>query len=281
MSSKNAIKVPVIIIASIAIFAVAFLAPKNHSVAKIAENLSTETKNSIALQVDEIKASLPFESLTTLNSFEVNYRTTTSSEKVQWLDSIIQFWDKQMRPAVSAIYAEEKADLTQNIEDRNLSGYRYLNITDFLKPEDKTWAFDKAYEAFRKVLEKDPQNTDAKISLGICMVESGSFNPMDGILLIREVLEVEPTNTRAILQLGHFSIQSGQYENAIERYKQAYFVDTTQKEMFFYVGDTYAKMGNLDSANHYLSVYKSSIDNPVIKQQLENYIQEINIKSNH
>ncbi len=280
MSAQIAIKIPVII-ASAAIFTVAYLAPKNHSATKIAENLTSETKNSIALQVDEIKETLPFESLNSINMYEKNYRTTQSNEKIQWLDSIIQFWDKQMRPAVSAIYAEEKADLTQSLEDRNISGYRYLNITDFLKPEDKTWAFEKAYEAFKKVLEKDPTDIDAKISMGICMVESGSFNPMEGILLIREVLEVEPTNIRAILQLGHFSVHSGQYDKAIERYKQAYAVDTTQKEMFFYLGDTYAKMGKLDSANYFLETYKKSIENPVIKQQLENYIQEINIKSNH
>lgn len=280
MKASNAIKI-IVITATLAVFAVAFWAPKNHSATKIAENLSNETKNNISIQVDEIKATLAFEVLSNINNFEKNYRTTDGDDKIQWLDSIIYFWDKQMRPAISAIYAEEKADLTQNIEDRSISGYRYLNITDFLKPEDKPWAFDKAYEAFQKVLEKNPEDVDAKISMGVCMVESGSRNPMEGILLIREVLEKDPNNIRAILQLGHFSVHSGQLDKAIERYKQAYSVDSTQKEMLFYLGDTYAKMGNLDSANYFLNDYKKSIDNPVIKQQLESYIQEINIKSNH
>jgi lipopolysaccharide biosynthesis regulator YciM len=103
---------------------------------------------------------------------------------------------------------------------------------------------------------------------------------MEGIGLIREVVEKDSTNTRAILQLGHFSVFSGQFPNAIKRYEQALRIDPTLTETYFFIGDTYAKMGDMEQAETYLRKYKDLQEGEEVKAQVEAYIEELKLKSN-
>jgi len=269
-----------VILLSFFLFAGLYLAPKNYSVAKIQEQQVTESKNNIREQVGEIKQQLKPEEQAVVNAFEQQYASAGGSAKIVWLDSIITFWDRQMRPAVSAVFADEKADLTGKLDDRMESGNRFLSMAEFLKEEDKAWAYGEARTAFEEILKQQPDNADAKISLGICIVETTPDNPMQGITMIREVVEKDSTNTRAILQLGHFSVFSGQFPNAIKRYEQALRVDPTLIEAYFFIGDTYAKMGDMENAELYLRKYKELQPGEELQDQVEAYIEELKLKSN-
>ena len=160
------------------------------------------------------------------------------------------------------------------------AGERFLGVAQFLKPEDKPWAYTEARAIFEKVLEMSPDNADAKINLGICMVETNPDNPMQGIGLLREVVAKDPNNTRAILQLGHFSVLSGQFSKAIERYKQALEIDPNLAEAYFYLGDTYAKMGDMVNAEKYLLQYRSLLKDEEVKKQLDIYLEDLKNMSN-
>lgn len=269
-----------VLILSFFLFVGLYLAPKNYSVSRLQEQQVTETRNDMKLQVEEIKGTLDTARQLVISEFETRYAGASGQEKVAWLDSIITFWDRNMRPAVAAVFAEEKADLTGTVEDRVESGNRYLSLGEFMEADDRAWAFGEARDAFEKVLEKQPDNTEAKINLGICIVETNPQNPMEGIAIIREIVEKDSTNTRAILQLGHFSVLSGQFSNAIRRYEQALRVDSTLTEAYFFIGDTYAKMGDMENAELYLNKYKDTQTIEEVKVQIDAYIQELKLKSN-
>lgn len=279
MKKQSLLQMAVIIL-SFFLFVRLYLAPKNFSVTKLKEKMVSDTRSDIRNQVNDIKLQLDSMDQRTINEFELEYSKAKGNDKVEWLDSIIHFWDKKMRPAVAAVFADEKADLTGKIEDRMESGNRYLSMAEFLKPEDKTWAYDEAKDAFEEILKVQPGNADAKINLGICIVETNPENPMQGISMIREVVEKDSTNIRAILQLGHFSVISGQFPNAIRRYEQALRVDSTVVEAYFFIGDTYAKMGEMDKAEVYLNKYKDLQTVDEVKIQVEAYIEELKMKSN-
>lgn len=280
MSVKGIVIQIIIILGAIAIFGVLMIAPKNYSVTKLKQQKTKEIKSDVQHQITEVKSEMKKPELALINGFEARFESSTGAEKIQWMDSIIGFWDKSMRPAISAVYAKDKADLTGKIEDFMIAGERFLGVAKFLKPEDKPWAYDEAKGIFEKVLELAPSNADAKINLGICMVETNPENPMQGIGLLREVVAEDPNNTRAILQLGHFSVLSGQFSKAIERYEQALEIDPGLVEAWFYLGDTYAKMGDMVNAEKYLLKYKGFLKDEEVKKQLDIYLEDLKKMSN-
>lgn len=280
MTKKGIVLQIVIIAASIGLLAFLVMAPKNYSVSKIKEEKTKETKTEITEQITEVKNGMKKDELAVITGFETQFEQTTGPQKIQWLDSIIRFWDNEMRPAISAVYAKDKAELTGLQKDFMTAGERFIGVGQFLKPEDKPWAYNEAEAIFEKILEKDPDNADAKINLGICKVETSPENPMEGISLIREVVAKDPNNTKAILQLGHFSVLSGQYSKAIERYTQALEIDPGLTEAYFYLGDAYAKMGDMENAEKYLLIYRGLLEDEEVKKQLDIYLEDLKKMSN-
>lgn len=280
MQTKGILIQAGIILLTLAVFTGLIVSPKKYSITKQKEDKTQETKTQIKDQITQVKNEMKKEELSVINGFEAKFETTNGTEKVQWLDSIIGFWDKTMRPAISAVYAKDKAELTGKMEDFMLAGERFIGVGQFLKPEDKTWAYDEAESIFEKILEKDPDNADAKINLGICKVQTNPENPMEGIGLLKEVVDKDPNNTKAILQLGHFSVLSGQYSKAIERYKQALEIDPNLAEAYFYLGDAYAKMDDMENAEKYLLIYRGFLEDEEVKKQLDIYLQDLKKMSN-
>lgn len=262
---------------SLVVFLIIFLAPKNYSVAKANDAaVNQNVDNEIQKQVDEVKAKLPAAAKASLEEWEQALDVARNTdEKALLLDSITRFWDKEMRPAIGVIYMEKKSQLTHKPEHWMETGDRYLAITAFLKEGDRIWAYGKAEEAFAHVLEEDPENTEAKISMGICQVNSNPEAPMQGIALIREVLEKDSTNLRAIVELGHFSVTSAQFPKAIERYQQALRVRPDFHEALLFLGETYVRMGDLNNAEKYLIKYKNTQENKEVQWQIENRIKEL------
>lgn len=281
MSIKGVVIQLVILVSAIGLLAFLVMAPKNYSIKKIKEEKTKESKSEITQQITEVKNDMKKEDLLVINGFEAQFEAAATTIKPQWMDSIIGFWDAKMRPAISAVYAKDKAEMTGKMEDFMIAGERFIGVGQFLKPEDKAWAYTEAREIFEKILEKEPGNADAKINLGICMVETTPENPMQGIALLREVVADDPNNTRAILQLGHFSVLSGQYSKALERYQQALDIDPSLVEAYFYLGDTYAKMGDMKSAEKYLLIYRGLLEDEEVKKQLDIYLEDLKKNVEH
>lgn len=280
-SKKHWILQAVLITASLAVFYVVYELPRTEPPTKIREQQVEKAKEDIRQQIDQVKKELTGTDVARLNGFETMFSVSQGNIKIQYLDSIIRFWDKQMRPAIAAIYAEDKAEITQAGSDWMEAGNRYLQMASFLKGDDRQWAYTRGKAVFETILKTDTENADAKIGLGICLVESGQGSPMEGIGLLRDVVDKDPANTRAILQLGHFSVFSGQFQKALERYRQALAVDPMLDEAYFFIGDTYAKMGETDSAFLFLNKYKELQQEQIVKDQIDLYMQEIKIKSNN
>lgn len=265
-----------LLLAAVGLLVFLVISPKNYSVNKLKAEAQQEDKVQVKEQINEVKAEMSKPDLAVITGFENKFASSTGNEKVQWLDSIIRFWDKTMRPAISAVYAKDKAELTGKTEDFMTAGERFIGVGEFLKEEDKPWAYKEARLIFEKVIEKDPENADAQIDLAICYMNDPEANePMKGISILKEVVAKDSTNTRAILQLGHFSVISGQYSKAIERYQQALEIDPKLDEAYFYLGDTYAKMGEMDTAEKYLLIYRGTLEDEEVKKQLDNYLQDL------
>lgn len=282
MTAKGIILQVSILVIALGLLGLLLSLPKNYSVAKLKNEAQQEEKVAIKNDIDEVKKGMEKKDLAIITGFETQFGAATGEEKIQWLDSIIRFWDRNMRPAISAVYAKDKADLTGKTVDYMIAGERFIGVGQFLEEADKPWAYKEAKKIFEKIVEKDPENADAQIDLAICyMNDMDPENPMKGITILRGVVEKDPKNTRAILQLGHFSVISGQYSKAIDRYQQALEIDPGLNEAYFHLGDTYAKMGEMDKADKYWSIYRGLLESDEEKKALDKYIEDFKIMSNN
>jgi lipopolysaccharide biosynthesis regulator YciM len=97
---------------------------------------------------------------------------------------------------------------------------------------------------------------------------------MEGVAILKEIVESDPKNTRAILSLGHFNVKSGELERAISRYKQALEADPNLTEINFYIADTYGKIGNFAEAKKYIELYKKTLNDTMLINQVNTYMKE-------
>jgi tetratricopeptide (TPR) repeat protein len=257
------------------VFLAVYTAPKKESPQALRTKQEAEAKSQIKSQIDEIKGKLSPGLANQINTQEKMYSgAATNESKIAALDSLIKLWDGAMHPQVAVIYSEEKASVLGTSEAWLNAGNRYLGLAGVSDPKDKNWALDNAEKCFNKALELNPDLSDAKINLAVCIVEKGTEPPMRGITLLKEVVEKEPRNVKALVQLGHFSVMSGQLDKAIERYNAALGVAPEATEINFFLADTYGKMGKPDDAGKYLKVYLKSVTDTALIRATKQYMTD-------
>ena len=135
-----------------------------------------------------------------------------------------------------------------------------------------------AINGFEKALGFNPDNLLAKINLGTSIVKSSALlgnQPMKGITLLREVIQKDSNNIEANLQLGLFSVSSQQFDKAIERFQRILRIDSTHIDMYVYLGDTYLTMGEKQKAIESYENYKIRVKDTLIIKDIDEYIKKL------
>ena len=96
-------------------------------------------------------------------------------------------------------------------------------------------------------------------------------NPMEGIFMFREILQEDPKNTDALYYLGLLSNQTGQYENAVERFNQLIYIDSSDKRAYLQLGISNYQLGNVEIADSLFNIIRESNDLLLIKD-LDNFL---------
>lgn len=202
-------------------------------------------------------------------------QTSKKEEKRHVADSAIFFWDQHNRPDFAAAFAEQKAELSGNVKDWNYAGQRFYYAVKFFEdsPVKKT-LFLSAKRCFEKVLSLDPKNTDARIDIASCIVESGE-NPMQGISMLREIEKTDSNNVRLQLSFGFFSAKSQQWEKAIKRFSKALEIDSNYIEVHLHLADAYERKGKKDSCIKHLEIFISKTNDEMAKATIREYVNKI------
>jgi len=234
--------------------------------------MATPVEFSFSNYIDSVKNTLNKEQLSLVKQQESAIQTNKANSLAT--DSLIKLWMAFKQPGISAFYFETKVNNDPTAENYFHLADRYYTASKFSHEEQHSFFISKAIENYLKVLEKEPENLNAKTSLGVCYVE-GTQEPMKGIALLREVVEKDPANMQAHLNLGLFAIQSGQYDKAIERFNKILAIDQNNLEVYLYLGQTYSSMGQKDKAIESLEKYKSLSKDAFINAQVDKYISEL------
>jgi tetratricopeptide (TPR) repeat protein len=172
----------------------------------------------------------------------------------------------------------KKAQTVDNEEIWITSANDFLKGARLVPNEKKAVLYQGAIKGFEKVLVFNPNNLKAKTSLGASIVESSSLlgnQPMKGITLLREVIQKDSNNIEATLQLGLFSVTSRQFDKAVERFQRILRIDSTHIDMYVYLGDTYLTMGEKQKAIENYEKYKVRVKDTLIVKDIDEYIKKL------
>ena len=140
-------------------------------------------------------------------------------------------------------------------------------------PERQKQLGAKCQELFGKVLKNNPENLDAKTSLGMAFMASD--NPVQGVVLLREVLVADPRNEKAMYNLGLLSMQSNQYDKAVERFRELTKVNPANVNGQFYLGVALAQTGAKGDAKAAFEKVKSLSTDPSLTAAVNEQLQKL------
>ncbi len=232
-------------------------------------------------EVDEQVENIPTEILNQLKELEEKASKIEDIEsRLALYDSLIAISIKNNIPPRVARYSKEKAKTVPTEINWMLAGDNYFKAFRLSKNTDQLMV-KGAISCYEKVLEMNSDNLDAETAIGVAYVEgAGALGqmPMKGIGILKEVLNKDPKNINALTNLGYFAIQSGQYEKAIERFNTILTIDPNNAEAYIYLTDIYLSQDNIEKGIETLETYKSLVDDPIAKQQVDDYIKELKNK---
>lgn len=183
-------------------------------------------------------------------------------------------WEQLNVSNVSGLYYKELAEIQPSVGNWIKAGDElrkgYKSVSDTVH---EAFLVRQAITAYEQALELDPENLNAQTGLGAVTVE-GTPAPMTGIQLLLGVVEKDPGNPAANLTLGKFSMQTGQYDKARDRFLTV-IENQPGGEAYFYLGDAYRQLGETEKAIEAYENTKRYIVDPQFTSMIDNIINEM------
>jgi tetratricopeptide (TPR) repeat protein len=209
------------------------------------------------------------------NQLTSKVSSTKGTERKNWLDSSVVFWDRLQRPDIAAEFANKGAETTNAAKDWFYAGQRNYYAVRFVQDQaEQQVLYNNAVNNFTTGLKLDPNNTDAKIDLAACYVE-GSSDPMKGIAMLREIEQTDSNNVKLQLSFAMFSERSQQWDKAINRYKKVLRIDSTFIEAWLHLADAYEQKGEISESVNALENFVKRTDDPMAKTTINEYILQM------
>ena len=112
---------------------------------------------------------------------------------------------------------------------------------------EKQWS--KAEADFKRVLEIEPDNSDALNYLGYTWVDRGE-NLTEAFDMIRKAVELEPNSGAITDSLGWAHYKLGQYQEAKKKLEDAVALSPSSATIIDHLGDVYWKLGRFREAGY-------------------------------
>jgi len=215
---------------------------------------------------------------TDITALENSYKGAKGAEKIELAKQLAQKWDDVEQITPSALYLEVIAEGEPSAKTWLAAGNQFMKAFESTQDSLAQPALlQKANTSYKKVLEKDTNNIEAKTGLGVTIV-NGLGAPMQGIAMLLEVVAKEPKNVKANMNLGIFSIKSGQFDKAIPRFNTVIATAPTP-EAYFYLGTALENLGrNKEAVNAYLDSKKLAA-NPTLSSFIDKKVAELKNKN--
>jgi len=194
--------------------------------------------------------------------------------KIDLAKNLAQKYQQISKFDSAGYYYETVAMATPSEQNFEKAGNQYFEAFSFAATEERAkYLSGKVTEMYQKVLEKNPDNLDAKTNLAMTYISGPA--PMQGITLLREVLEKDPNNVKAIYNMGYLSMQSRQYDKAAERFRKLVELDPENVNGNFYLGVSLAETGQKAEAIEVFKKVKTLKNDPELHASVDDYLQKL------
>jgi outer membrane protein len=274
LASFNMLKTRLIILAVCAISIwLLFLLPK-----VVIENEGTlagsSVRDSIATNIsDHVQA--PAEVRIAIAQLKKEYNKSAEKEKnAIFADSLASLYRIANQFDSAAWFAEKASEFFNNTESWIKAADNYYQAYTLALTQDKQGALAvKAQEFYGKVLEREPENLEAKTKMAMTYVTSQ--NPMQGIMMLREVLVKDPKNELALFNMGMLSIQSGQHDRAIERLQELVEINPDHIQGQLLLGLALMNSGEKEKARVQFEKVKQMDKDPAVQATVDSYLKDL------
>jgi tetratricopeptide (TPR) repeat protein len=190
-----------------------------------------------------------------------------AAARTQLYQQIVEGYSAAGRVDLAAVYAAALSAEVPEARNFIVAGALFRNASQLPHVQADSNLFrrlsNEAIAQDESALELEPTNEDAKLELGLALVESGvPGNSMNGIFKIREVAEQNPGNTEALFHLGKFSLDTNQDEKAAQRFKQILAVAPDDARAKYYLGLTEQRLGNSAEFHRLMSEVATQTQDP-------------------
>jgi tetratricopeptide (TPR) repeat protein len=278
MSRHTIIKIIVICTAIISTVLLSFVSTTSHgSKPPMVMPPTAAQGKSLEDQIASARKNLPPDLAGNVSAMEGAISTNRDPvERGHMYDSLSRFLGMNKQYVLAAYFAEEKAiNNNGSGSDWQQAGERYTSSAGFQEDQNNVPALlNAAMRCFNKALELEPKNLDAKVGLGMCIVE-GTDDPMKGIGMLLDVVKEDSTNVNAQLALADFSVRRKAPDLAIQRYKKALALRPDYYGLHLNIADLYIQMGDTVSALEHYEKYCEIETDPLMKNDVENAIRTL------
>jgi tetratricopeptide (TPR) repeat protein len=201
-------------------------------------------------------------------------QATKIADKLSLLDSLSALYNALGLYDSSAIYYERYLASYQDTQSWIAMGDACYKAYYFAADESlaQDWA-KRTQLYYQKALDQNQELLDVKARLA--MTYTRSSNPMKAIAALREVLDKDPNNEQALLNMGLLSIQSGQYAKAVERFKKLISINPQNWLGVFYLGISYAESGQKPAAKECFEKVKRYEKQPQLIEAADEYLKQL------
>ena len=198
------------------------------------------------------------------------------NKKIALLDSISVLYNAKTLYDSSAYFSERALSTYSTVETWSAIGDACYKAYYFAADDAKAaeWG-SKTQEYYKKALEKKPDLLDLKARMA--MTYTRSANPMQAALTLREVLEKDPNNEQALLNMGLLSIQSGQHDKAITRFSKLLSLNLENWLATFYLGISLAEKGKKQEAKECFEKVVKNEKQAQIAEAANEYLKQLSV----
>lgn len=224
--------------------------------------------------IDNYKQQLTDDQRAEVTTLETKLKRAEGDSVVTVTEMLGKKWEAFHQPAVAGFYFERIAENKPGEKSWLNAAFRYFDGFKLAQDSSlRAFLVDKTIFCYRKVLEFNPKNLDAKTDLGVCYTETN--NPMQGISLLREVIAENPNHEYAQLNLGFLSVKSGQYDKAIERFEKVKTINPSNVNVYIYLAQTFIQKGDKERAVKNFEEFAKRSKDPAAVREVKNYIEKI------
>ena len=222
---------------------------------------------------DHVQA--PIEIRRVIGELKKEFDKSTEKEKnAIFADSLANLYRAANQFDSAAWFAESAAAFFNTPESWSKAADNYYQAyTLALNQEKQRTLAGKAQEFYGKVLQREPENLEAKTKMAMTYLTSS--NPMQGITMLREVLVKDPKNELALFNMGMLSLQSGQYDRAVERLEELVEINPSHIQGQLLLGVALMNSGEKERAKTQFEKVQQMDKDPAVQATVESYLKDL------